>query len=88
MPTQKKAAAKKAPAKAAAPKSEPKEKAVSGSDAGAADLQALADRDLAQGYFGISDQDPNPTEAYTLKTGPDSPSAASHTPAAKAMKGA
>lgn len=88
MAAQKKATAKKAPAKAAAaPKSATKEEAVSG-DAGAADLQALADHDLKQGYFGISDQDPNPNEAYSLKTGPDSPSAAAHTPAAKAMKGA
>lgn len=87
MAAPKKATAKKAaPAKAvAAPKSEAKkEEAVSG-DAGAADLQALADQSLNQGYFGITD-DPNPNEAYSLKSGPDSPSAASHTPAAKAKK--
>lgn len=55
------------------------EKAVSG-DAGAAALQALADQSLEQGYFGIT-QDPNPNSAYSLASGPDSPSAASANPA-------
>ena len=75
----KKAPAKKAApaAKAAAPKSEAKEVAVSG-DASAAALQALADADAKKGYFGITN-DPHPNEAYSLATGPDSPSAADKT---------
>lgn len=65
---------------------EPKaqEQAVSG-DAGAAELQAIWDDATAKGYFGITN-DPNPNEAYSLASGPDSPSAASNTPAAQAKK--
>lgn len=52
-------------------------------DGGAAALQALADEATSKGYFGTV-PDPHPNEAYSLKSGPESPSAASHTPAAKA----
>lgn len=61
---------------------EAKEEAVPG-DAGAADLQALADQSLNQGYFGVT-HDPFPNEAYSLKSGPGSPSAASVNPATAA----
>ena len=60
----KKAAAKAAPAK-------PKEEAVS-ADAGAASLQAIADENLSRGYWGTTN-DPYPNEAYSLQSGPESP---------------
>lgn len=60
---------------------EVQEEAVSG-DAGAAALQALTDEATSQGYFGVTN-DPNPNEAYSLKSGPDSPSAASVNPATR-----
>ena len=43
-------------------------------DGGAAELQELADEAEAKGYIGTV-PDPNPNEAYTLLTGPDSPTA-------------
>lgn len=78
------AAPKKAAAKAAVPKSEAKEEAVSG-DAGAASLQALADKHQSQGYWGTT-PDPHPNEAYSLASGPDGPSVATNTPADPAKK--
>lgn len=63
------APAKKAAAKAAKPA--PKE-VVAPADAGAADLQAIADTNTSQGYWGTTN-DPHPNEAYSLASGPESP---------------
>lgn len=43
-------------------------------DGGAAEVQAKTDEAEEKGYIG-STPDPHPNEAYSLKSGPDSPSA-------------
>lgn len=47
-------------------------------DDGTAELQARADEATAKGYFG-STPDPHPNSAYSLASGPNSPSAADAT---------
>lgn len=43
-------------------------------DGGAAEVQAKADEAAEKGYIG-SVPDPNPNKAYSLQSGPDSPTA-------------
>lgn len=47
-----------------------------------AELQAAADKQNEQGYFGTT-ADPFPNEAYSLETGPKSPTAAEVAAASK-----
>lgn len=44
-------------------------------DGGAAEVQAAMDEATSKGYFGTV-PDPNPNEAYSIQSGPDSPTAA------------
>lgn len=44
-------------------------------DVGQSEVQAVADEATAKGYFGTA-RDPFPNSAYSLESGPESPSAA------------
>lgn len=67
------------------PAPEPTEKPAKAavSDGGAAELQKITDAALEQGFFGTT-ADPFPNSAYSLASGPASPSAADLTKKEKA----
>ena len=52
-----------------------KENTVTKNDAGQAEVQAKVDKETDQGFRGTK-VDPLPNEAYSIKTGPDSPTLA------------
>lgn len=54
-------------------------------DTGAEEAQAVADEAADKGYIGFT-PDPFPNEAYSLKSGPSSPSAAEVADALKSAK--
>jgi hypothetical protein len=56
------------------PKADAKPAARKAGDAGQAEVQAKSDEDTAKGYHGVVPDGPS-NEAWSLESGPDSPSA-------------